>query len=94
MKVATTCSVALCAFAIIALTPATASAARWRVHGWVGPTTSVTGVTPTDIRAVPSIGIRTSSVRYPGAIAAGTTTGGTRNRRARSLRTAGSLQQR
>ena len=37
MKVATTCSVALCAFAIIALTPATASAARWRVPGWVGP---------------------------------------------------------
>ena len=37
MKLATTCSATLCALAILTLTPATASAARWRVHGWVGP---------------------------------------------------------
>jgi hypothetical protein len=39
MKFATRCLAALCALAIAALTPATASAARWhgRGWGWVGP---------------------------------------------------------
>jgi hypothetical protein len=41
------------------------------------------GAMPTVIRTITRIGIRFSSVLHPGAIAAGTTTAGTRNRRAR-----------
>ena len=52
MRLATTCSMALCALAILALTPATASAARWRVHGWVGP-------------GVYHVGHRRYAYRYP-----------------------------
>ena len=52
MKPATTWSVALCALAILALTPATASAARWRVRRWVGP-------------GVYHVGHRRYAYRYP-----------------------------
>jgi len=37
MKFATTCLAAVCTLAIIGLTPATVSAARWQGRGWVGP---------------------------------------------------------
>jgi len=37
MKFATSCLAAVCTLAIIGLTPATVSAARWQGRGWVGP---------------------------------------------------------
>ena len=86
MKFATRWLAAVCTLAIIALTPATASATRWHYVAGLAraSTTSVpAGATPTAIHAITSIGIRISSVQYPGAIVAGTTTAGTRDRRAR-----------
>ena len=52
MKFAPTCVAAACTLAIIALTPATASATRWHAHGWVGP-------------GVYHIGRRRYAYRYP-----------------------------